>query len=352
MATACDHGIQIWDLDSRQELFRFYAFEQGGRPVQTLALSPDGQTLATADLNASGGADGEDATRIRLWALKENSSDPIAALQGHSGDITQLAFSEDGRHLVSRGFSQTAAQAIIIWDWQTGQIITQLDSDVILPGGVLPPFGLGSQQTAHLLAAPVTTGELLQMPLAEVVRDIWIPRAGAASAYAFAEGGITLAWAGQPPTFANPVVHLFGPESLNLSLGIETSSELPSDRQNYRELSLAQTFTYPIDGPLNTFFGPDPEQVALLGLVPPELIGSTNPEDPEIKVETLESTADKPVVMITLLGLPDDSVANRRYRVEFAPYGADGLWKVTWAGEQTQCRPTRGHQIWSAGLCG
>jgi WD40 repeat protein len=119
MVTACDDGVQVWDLTTGDQQYVLYSFEQGGRPVETLALSPDGQTLATADLNATGGSEGEDATRIRLWALGESSGDPMAELRGHSSSIAQLAFSGDGRYLVSGGFGQGVAQ-IIIWDGQTG----------------------------------------------------------------------------------------------------------------------------------------------------------------------------------------------------------------------------------------
>ena len=337
MATACDDGVQLWDLSTGQEIARIYGFADGGRPVDTLALSPDGRILATADLNATGGLNGEDATRIRLWQWGNEGVDPLGELSGHSSDVHQLAFSPDQRYLISSGFDQQ----IIVWGWQAGQSIAVLDYG----SAESPLVPLAISPDGTLLAGDFRAGEMLQLPTLEVVRDVLIPRAGGSSAYSFVNQGRALAWAGQPPTFANPVVILFSPNA-------ESWPELPPERAGFRELELKFHWNYPLDGPHNSFFGQDPELVALLGVVPLELLGGGgSPEDPEIETEVVESTAQRQVVTVSVLGIPDDSVANIRYRVELAPYGSEGSWKVIWAGEHYQCQPNRGQQTWGVELC-
>jgi RNA polymerase sigma factor (sigma-70 family) len=65
-----------------------------------VAFSPDGRTLATADM---GGA-------VRLWELP--SCREIGRLEGHRGWVQTVAFSPDGTRLVSGGLDTTG----LVWD--------------------------------------------------------------------------------------------------------------------------------------------------------------------------------------------------------------------------------------------
>ncbi|PAP75180.1 hypothetical protein [Rubrivirga marina] len=69
----------------------------------------------------------------------------------------------------------------------------------------------------------------------------------------------------------------------------------------------------------------------------------------EVRIEALEETSYEATVLVTALGLRDDSVRDERLRLTYAPYGP--TWELVAAGRQTRCQPGRGHQDWSDGRC-
>jgi len=69
----------------------------------------------------------------------------------------------------------------------------------------------------------------------------------------------------------------------------------------------------------------------------------------EVRVEPLAETSYEATVLVTALGLRDDSVRDERLRLTYAPYGP--TWELVAAGRQTRCQPGRGHQGWSDGRC-
>jgi WD40 repeat protein len=75
---------------------------QGG-PVIGVAFSPDSQNLATASVDG----------RVRLWNIAGSApTSPSSAQQGHASYAQSLAFSADGRWLVSGDWHGTA----LLWD--------------------------------------------------------------------------------------------------------------------------------------------------------------------------------------------------------------------------------------------
>lgn len=77
-------------------------------PLWSVAFSPDGRYLVTAS---------EDST-ARIWEV--STGDEILALQGHTNQVISAVFSPDGRHVATGG---SDAQ-LIVWDASTGEIIT------------------------------------------------------------------------------------------------------------------------------------------------------------------------------------------------------------------------------------
>jgi serine/threonine protein kinase len=86
------------------------ALEDLSQVVQGVAYSPDGQLVATTSRDA-----------IRLWRMSDGTC--LHTMRGHVGNVSAVAFSPDGRTLVSTGFSN----AIQLWRVSDGTLLDTLD---------------------------------------------------------------------------------------------------------------------------------------------------------------------------------------------------------------------------------
>jgi hypothetical protein len=89
--------------------------------------------------------------------------------------------------------------------------------------------------------------------------------------------------------------------------------------------------------------GEDPETAAFAAF-------STDDEGTQVLVETLSQSNTSARVLVTMLGLADDSVRDERFRIEYAE-GEQGYWRAVAAQRQTRCWPGRGHQEWAPDVC-
>lgn len=60
-------------------------------------------------------------------------------------------------------------------------------------------------------------------------------------------------------------------------------------------------------------------------------------------------TRETAVIVHTVIGLADDSVAAMRHRIELRL--RQNKWEIVWIGRQSKCQPNRGHQNWASGRC-
>jgi len=104
---SADKTIKIWNLSTGQEIRTLTGHSN---PVNSIVISPDGQTLV------SGSAD----KTIKIWNL--STGQEIRTLTGHSNPVNTLALSSDWQTLVSGSADKT----IKIWNLSTGQEIRSI----------------------------------------------------------------------------------------------------------------------------------------------------------------------------------------------------------------------------------
>ena len=108
-----DGGLVAWDLGAREILYQVTI----PKTVRKVAISPDGQTLATAEykLEPKGMATGP------VVAIRDASDGHIRhECRGHGSGINALAFSPDGKVLGSTSWNETEIRR---WDVATGKAL-------------------------------------------------------------------------------------------------------------------------------------------------------------------------------------------------------------------------------------
>lgn len=105
-----DRSVCIWEAESGKLLRNF---KPVSHRIESIAVSPDGETIAAAS-NAS----------IHLWAFDQRDDTP-RTLQGHQNSIARIAFSNNGKWLISGSFDRTAR----LWDVAGGKMIRQVNAD-------------------------------------------------------------------------------------------------------------------------------------------------------------------------------------------------------------------------------
>jgi WD40 repeat protein len=102
LATGSDDAtIKLWKMNGEQKWQEFRTLRAHNTDVTALAFSPaspDGEILASAGKDKS----------IKLWNTKSESAEPIQTLTGHSRMIYSIAFSPDGRTLITGSADGTA----------------------------------------------------------------------------------------------------------------------------------------------------------------------------------------------------------------------------------------------------
>jgi len=185
----------LLDVDTGAVLAKFYT---AGGALSSLALSPDGQRLA------GGMKDGS----IEIWSTATRKR--LTTLSGHEAPVTELAFSLDGRHLVSAGDNEK----LQLWELPFGKALASRPLDERDPDrGLLrtvwrrweaSPAALQALSGWEGFAGPA------QGPLAAHVQGgitRFVERASGKPVAAFPSSG---PWLAHPDgrTWASPVAHV------------------------------------------------------------------------------------------------------------------------------------------------
>jgi serine/threonine protein kinase len=133
------YSIQCLDLGTGKELWQTEPQRDSG--LSTLAISPDGRVLAS-------GSGSEDST-IRVWDTATGRL--LVRLDGHTGWVCKLAFSRDGRRLIS----SATDQSIRFWDtsnWTETRVLRGHTDEI---------HAVAISENAHLLASASKDGDLM-----------------------------------------------------------------------------------------------------------------------------------------------------------------------------------------------
>jgi WD40 repeat protein len=112
MVSAGGGTIKVWDAETGQEL---HTFPSGGFSV-AVAFSPDGRRIAGAGTPPIDGDGPSGSGEIKVWDAETGRE--LLTLQGHTGEVSNVAFSPDGQRLASGAFLDPTLR---VWDAQTGQ---------------------------------------------------------------------------------------------------------------------------------------------------------------------------------------------------------------------------------------
>jgi WD40 repeat protein len=102
-----DNSIRVWDVANRQQQTRL---EGHSDAVVSIAFSPDGRSLLSGSID----------TTVGLWDISTGKM--IQRLQGHASGVMSVAFSPGGHYAVSG--SQDGM--LIVWDLAKGEPIRQI----------------------------------------------------------------------------------------------------------------------------------------------------------------------------------------------------------------------------------
>lgn len=133
------YSIQCVDLTTTQQVWQTEMQRDLG--LTTLAVSPDGRVLATGS--------GFEDPAIRIWDAE--SGRLLFQLAGHTGFVSHLAFSKDGRQLISAAADQT----VRIWNTSTWREAR------VLRGHADEIFAVAVSESAQLVASASKDGNLV-----------------------------------------------------------------------------------------------------------------------------------------------------------------------------------------------
>src|SRR5262249_27665335 len=138
-------AIQLWDPSTGHPLFWLMGHEG---PVNAVAFSPDGRWIVSGS-NWDG--------TIRVWDAREGPT--LVDGKGHPDSVLEIVFSTDGRHLVTRSENET----LWLWSADNGAPIACLNRStyvVLEGGGARHSLFADDRKVVHLSTAGIKSWDL------------------------------------------------------------------------------------------------------------------------------------------------------------------------------------------------
>ncbi|MEN9871144.1 MAG: hypothetical protein RLZZ171_2132, partial [Cyanobacteriota bacterium] len=325
-------SITAWSFPDGKKLFSF-----ASASVEAIALSPDG-IMATVGANISDGQQRQPNNQIQLWQLNLTKPKLLKTLDGQVNNIAQLEFTPNGQQLVSSSYDGK----INVWNWHQGTISRKTNALYSHDG----MFSLSAD--GQLIAGNFHSSTISSLVTGLPLRNTFKLGQKPNSIMVFSPHQLLAKVNNHIDR--NSLIELWSADNAQ-------PKQQPHIKDNYRAIPVSkywinqehrqtiQIAEPELDKPIS--IGKDPQAIALSALGLKEVAASAQEVEVEYAPDNLAT------VTITQTNLADDSVASRRYLVEFAPYGAATAkkWQIVWAGEQFKCQLGRGNQNWSADLC-
>jgi WD40 repeat protein/serine/threonine protein kinase len=117
-----DRQIILWDLQTGQEVRRFGPDLVLGPEALSAAFSPSGRYILSNNGGLPNNQRGEEANLI-LWDVA--TGEPVRTFRGHTGWVSGVAISPDGRLALSGAFMGE----MILWDMETAAVIRRFSEN-------------------------------------------------------------------------------------------------------------------------------------------------------------------------------------------------------------------------------
>lgn len=122
---AADGSVHIWDLSPSSNLIERLVLNAHNQAVSAVAISPDLRRIATSGGYAFATVQQDDNLyAVLVWDITNVSQ--VYALRGHTGEVTGVAFSSDGRSIATSSLDGS----VRIWDAASGLQTARVDSDI------------------------------------------------------------------------------------------------------------------------------------------------------------------------------------------------------------------------------